>query len=60
MELSESQTRVEVEEIKCLRNLCGVFRFDRVRNGEVRRTGLVEEKIRVIQWMKGFEVVWTC
>ncbi len=36
--------RLNVMEMRCLRNMCGVTRMDRVRNEEVRRrTGVVKE-----------------
>ncbi len=43
MEATERR-RINVMEIKCLRNMCGVIHIDRVRNEEVRRKiGVVRE-----------------
>ena len=51
--------KVNVLEMKCLRNLVGVSRMDRVRNEEVRRRAGIERKLasRVDQRI---EMVWTC
>ncbi len=35
--------RLNVMEMRCLRNMCGVTRMDQVRNEEVRRTEVVKE-----------------
>ncbi len=35
--------RLNVMEMRCLRSMCGVTRRDRVRNDEVRRTGVIKE-----------------
>ena len=48
--------KVNVLEMKCLRNLVGVSRMDRVRNEEVRRRAGIERELasradqRVLRW----------
>ncbi len=54
MESAEKRI-LNVMEMKCLRSMCGVTRMDRVRNNEVRRTGIVKglaERAEqgVLQW----------
>lgn len=53
--------RLNVVEMKCLRSMCGVTRYDRVRNEEVRRrTGVVQElsvraEKKVLNWFGHME-----
>ena len=53
---SAERRKVNVLEMKCLRNLVGVSRMDRVRNKEVRRTAGIERELvsrtdqRVLRW----------
>ena len=42
---SADRSKVNVLEIMCLRNLAGVSRMDRVRNGEVRRKAGIEREL---------------
>ena len=42
---SAMRSKVNVLEMKCLRNLVGVLRMDRVRNEEVRRKAGIESKL---------------
>ena len=60
MGLKELQRkRLNVMEMKCLRNMCGVTRRDTVRNEEVRRRVGMDRSLadRVDE---SFELVWTC
>ena len=53
---SDESRKVNVHEMKCLRNLVGVSRMDRVRNEEVRRRAGIERESasrtdqRVLRW----------
>ena len=53
---SAERRKVNVLELKCLRNLVGVSRMDRVRNEEVRRRAGIERELasradqRVLRW----------
>ena len=53
---SAERRKVNVLEMKCLRNLVGVSRLDRVRNDEVRRRAGIERELasradqRVLRW----------
>ena len=42
---SAERRKVNVLEMKCLRSLVGVSRMERVRNDEVRTTGIEIERI---------------
>ena len=53
---SAERSKVNVLEMRCLRNLTGVSRLDRVRNEEVRRRAGIENQFasradqRVLRW----------
>ena len=53
---SAERRKVNVLEMKCLRNSVGVSRMDRVRNEEVHRRAVIERKLasradqRVLRW----------
>ena len=53
---SAERRKVNVLEMKCLRSLVGVSRFNRVRNEEVRRRAGIERELasradqRVLRW----------
>ena len=53
---SAERTKVNVLEMKCLRNLVGVSRMDIVRNAEVHRRAGIERELasradqRVLRW----------
>ena len=53
---SADRRKVNVLEMKCLRNLVGVSRMDRVGNEEVRRRAEIERELasravqRVLRW----------
>ena len=53
---SAERRKVNVLEMRCLRSLVGVSRFDRVRNEEVRRRAGIERELasradqRVLRW----------
>ena len=53
---SAERRKVNVLEMKCLRNLFGVSRMDRVRNEEMRRRARIERELasradqRVLRW----------
>ena len=53
---SAERSKVNVIEMKCLRNLVGVSRMDGVRNEEVRRRAGIERELasradqRVLRW----------
>ena len=57
---SAERRKVNLLEMKCLRNLVGVSRMDRVRNEEVRRRAGIERELasradqRVMRWL----VMW--
>ena len=45
---SAERRKVNVLEMKCLRNLVGVSRMDRVRNDEMRRRAEIERELTSI------------
>ena len=55
---SAERRKLNVLEMKCLRNLVGVSRMDRVRNEEVRRRAGIEMELastaeqRVLRWFR--------
>ena len=58
---SAERRKVNVLQMKCLRNLVGVSRMDRVRNKEVRRRAGIERELasradqRVLKWFGHME-----
>ena len=58
---SVEKRKVNVLEIKCLKNLVGVSRMDRVRNEEVHRRAGIERELasradqRVFRWLRQVE-----
>ena len=56
----EERKRLDVAEMRCLRSMCGVTRWDRLRNGEVREgVGLPENMSNRVD-RKVLKVVWAC
>ena len=56
---SAERSKVNVLEIKCLRNLVGVSRMDRFRNEEVRRrAGILRELASIAD--QSIEMGWAC
>ena len=60
---SAERRKVNVLETKCLRNLVGVSRMDRVRNEEVRRRAGIERELAnradqtVLRWFGHVEIM---
>ena len=62
---SAENWKVNVLELKCLRNLVGVSRMDRVRNEEVRRRAGIERELKGSpiereSKSESIEIIWTC
>ena len=50
---SDERRKVNVLQMKCLRNLVGVSRVDRVRNEEMRRKA-GEERSWLVEWISDY------
>ena len=58
---SAERRKVNVLEMKCLRNLVGVSKMDRVRNEEVRRRAGIERELACrADQLEGIEMLWAC
>ena len=58
---SAERRKMNVLEMKCLRNFVGVSRMDRIRNEEVRMTAGIERELASIADLhENIEMVWAC
>ena len=63
---SAERRKVNVLEMKCLRNLVGVSRMDRVTNEEVLRRAGIESDLasradqRILRWFGRVEIIDVC
>ena len=57
----EKKNKLDVSEMQCLRSMCGVTRWNRMRNVAVREreSGCTREK-ELNSGPEGFKVVWAC
>ena len=55
----EERNKLDVSEMQCLRSMCGVTRWNRMRNVAVREREWVY-KIKLNSGPEGFKVVWAC